>query len=200
MYNNITFSEDPWARVGYLATDSTGFAHYVDCLETGETQYDGRTFVVHANDGSRISCGLLERSGDMEPTSSPAPVLMKDPIKSTILSFKAEISELEKSGVSGTVVSFTDGAVIGFGGVLSGLQPNLEAATCNATNGCGVHVHAGFSCASAELQGGHYHSDEVTDPWVDIRYSSDDTGIAEFSGYIVNRDSDLSGRAFVGKS
>jgi len=65
---------DPWAIVGYDMTDAAGFANYVDCISTGETEFEGKAFIVHANDGSRVACGLL---GDSTPLEEPsgAPVV-----------------------------------------------------------------------------------------------------------------------------
>jgi len=51
---------DPWAIVGYESTEANGFSKYFGCLGTGEVDYVGRAFIVHANDGSRVSCGLLD--------------------------------------------------------------------------------------------------------------------------------------------
>jgi len=69
-YNADELEEDPWALVGYLTTDSAGDAYFVDCLTTLEDDYDGRAFIVHANDGSRVACGLLERGAGALPSIS----------------------------------------------------------------------------------------------------------------------------------
>jgi hypothetical protein len=34
--------------------------YFTDCLETGETDYADRAFLVHHSDGERVLCGLLE--------------------------------------------------------------------------------------------------------------------------------------------
>jgi len=62
--------------------------------------------------------------------------------------YTATITELNGSGVSGSVVVFAGSGVtgsdanqdevdtvIGYGGFVTGLEPGLEALTCNATNG-----------------------------------------------------------------
>jgi len=118
--------------------------------------------------------------------------------------FRAEIVELPDAsvpGVSGTVVAFEDGKAIGYGGFLTGLQSDLEAATCTAENGCGVHVHSGSSCESTATQGGHYYDPEVVDvdPWMEARYSSDADGSATFSGVVIPGATAIEGRAFVGE-
>ena len=107
------------------------------------------------------------------------------------------------SGVNGRVVVFssTDGSTVGYGGHVTGLPPGLEAATCNATNGCGVHVHSGMGCENTTAQGGHYFVDPVTsDPWVDARYSSSMDGVSTFGDTRAIGTDDLEGRAFVGKN
>lgn len=58
-YNKETLTADPWALTGYLKTDAEGNGFFADCVLTGETDFDGRAFVVHADDGSRVSCGVL---------------------------------------------------------------------------------------------------------------------------------------------
>jgi hypothetical protein len=67
-------ADDPWSSVGYRTTDADGQAMFLDCVSTGEIDTDGRPFVVHANDGSRVSCGLLMPAPDetASPTAAPA--------------------------------------------------------------------------------------------------------------------------------
>ena len=74
-YNSDELQDDPWRLVGYRTTDENGFAYFLDCLEPKVEDYDGRAFIVHANNGDRISCGLLQRGGSttLAPTASPAP-------------------------------------------------------------------------------------------------------------------------------
>uniref|UniRef100_A0A7S0TD05 Superoxide dismutase copper/zinc binding domain-containing protein n=1 Tax=Chrysocystis fragilis TaxID=1411660 RepID=A0A7S0TD05_9STRA len=62
-----TLSEDPWATVAYTSVMSDGdyTASLTDgslMVETGLTAAEivGRAFVVHAFDGSRIACALIE--------------------------------------------------------------------------------------------------------------------------------------------
>jgi hypothetical protein len=67
---------------------------------------------------------------------------------------------------------------------------------------CGVHIHSGTSCASADLQGGHY-SELSEDPWTDERYAvtgGNPGGFnAAFKGLLEIGTTDVEGRAFVGK-
>ena len=103
---------------------------------------------------------------------------------------------------TGLVTIFTDTSsmLVAYAGIVSNLEPNLLASTCNATNGCGVHIHSGRSCNSTSTQGGHYY-DNVTvpiDPWIDERYSSDTRGKANFQSVLKIGSVDIEGRVFVG--
>jgi hypothetical protein len=63
-------ADDPWATTGYRTTDADGFALFFDCVSTGETDMVGHTFVVHADDGSRVSCGVLSEPEELSTDSS----------------------------------------------------------------------------------------------------------------------------------
>jgi hypothetical protein len=73
--------------------------------------------------------------------------------------YKADIVPLGNGTVTGTVYVKADplhsGSLV-YGGNLIGLQPSLVAENCTATNGCGVHIHAGYSCNSTATQLGHF--------------------------------------------
>lgn len=103
---------------------------------------------------------------------------------------------------SGFATIFTDSPslTIGYAGIVNYVQPGLLASTCNAINGCGVHVHTGRSCANATTQGGHYYNNVSfpIDPWIDERYSSDATGNATFQSIVQIGSIDIEGRVFVG--
>jgi hypothetical protein len=70
-YDSDALDTDPWKFAGYLSTDTDGMGYFTDCLETGETDFADRAFIVHANDGSRVSCGLLATATDDSPTMAP---------------------------------------------------------------------------------------------------------------------------------
>jgi hypothetical protein len=65
--------DDPWTTTGYRTTDADGVALFFDCISTGEANMEGQAFVVRANDGSRVSCGLLLSAPDetLSPTEAP---------------------------------------------------------------------------------------------------------------------------------
>ena len=91
--------------------------------------------------------------------------------------------------------------MVGYAGIVSNLEPNLLALTCNATNGCGVHIHSGRSCNNTSTQGGHYYNNASVsvDPWINERYSSDVRGKANFQSVVNMGSIDIEGRVFVGK-
>lgn len=76
-YDSATVSEDPWKQVGYKLTSASGTADFADCVQVGfdvktdPSLLEGRAFVVHNNDGSRASCGLMTAA--VEPTPAPTP-------------------------------------------------------------------------------------------------------------------------------
>jgi hypothetical protein len=103
----------------------------------------------------------------------------------------------------GFVALFTESGTLslGYAGIVTGLEDDLLAAACNATNGCGVHIHNGTSCTNATTQGGHYFGGDVTeDPWVEQRYSSNADGKANFQSVLNIGTIDIEGRVFLGKS
>lgn len=107
------------------------------------------------------------------------------------------------STTEGTAVVFvgSTSGVIGYAGFASYLESDLVASECTAVNGCGAHIHNGTSCDDSTTQGGHYFvSPAVTeDPWVNERYSSDETGSTNFSG-VVNIGTDMiEGKPFLSK-
>jgi len=121
-----------------------------------------------------------------------------------VATYKAAISEIPGtgSGVTGLVVVFVgDDSTVGYAGIVEGLMPDLSAFGCNATNGCGVHIHDGKSCENTTLPGGHYfEAPQTVDPWIEERYSSNANGTANFAGVAdIGNTNDLEGRAFVGK-
>ena len=60
-YYTGSVSSDPWSSVAYTASAS-GTASGTLSVTTGATSAEvaGRAFIVHAYDGSRIACALLE--------------------------------------------------------------------------------------------------------------------------------------------
>lgn len=73
---------------------------------------------------------------------------------------------------------------------------------CNFTNGCGVHIHAGYGCETTDVQLGHLYNEDtiLVDPWLEERYSSDSDGNIKFGGVLDMGTVDVEGRAFIGKN
>ena len=93
-------AEDPWKQVGYKTTSSTGTAEFADCVQVGydvksdPSLLEGRAFVVHNEDGSRASCGLMMTPA--EPTEAPVEM----PTKSSKSSKSAKKSKASKKAKS----------------------------------------------------------------------------------------------------
>jgi len=65
-----TVASDPWVSVRYKTTTADGNASFVFGVKTGATETAGKPFIVHANDGSRVSCGIIESSAIASTTTS----------------------------------------------------------------------------------------------------------------------------------
>jgi hypothetical protein len=66
---------DPWLHTMYYSTDQNGEAYYTGCVDTNisdASSFTDRPFIVHSNNGSRVSCGLLQASTVVSPTA-PTP-------------------------------------------------------------------------------------------------------------------------------
>jgi len=119
--------------------------------------------------------------------------------------YQATISEIDGafSSISGTVTVFAPQnepylGYVGYGGFLMNAPSNLDKDNCTATNGCGVHIHSGNSCANSDAEGGHYYVDPVSsDPWGEEKYSSDMMGSGTFSSLVFIGGDDVEGRAFI---
>jgi hypothetical protein len=128
------------------------------------------------------------------------------PFVSAATPYVVTISPLgNTSNVTGYVTIFTTTAntsLVGYAGIVYNVQSNLNAKTCNATNGCGVHIHNGTSCNNTSTQGGHYFNSSVVpmDPWINARYSSNADGVTNFNGIVNMGTNDIRGRVFIGTS
>lgn len=169
-WNDTALPVDPWAVVGYLDTSVDGAASFADCVYTGSMESLGsRAFIVHANDGSRVACGLMETD--------------ESPMFETMTTTTTELGD---SGVASEVTVMTnvfadvpDGVC--FVGTATGLEAGIDSAyalggtgtDCTATNGCGVHIHSGTACDDADTQGGHLYDSETVpvDPWIIVGYT-----------------------------
>ena len=112
--------------------------------------------------------------------------------------YAAALTELGNSGVAAEVTVFAAGDDIMGVGTAAGLEPRLDRTrNCTAINACGLHVHAGSSCANSATQGGH-HFTGTSDPWAGVMYpSTDGSGAAAFEFYASGVPTDIAGRTFI---
>lgn len=179
-------TSDPWLSQKY-STDSTGEAQFCGQVVAGSTNVSGKPFIAHDSSGNVIACGVL--------SSPPASQI-----------FEAEIAPFGLSFVSGTMTVYNPGkgTVFMYGNAVD-LQPNLLSymmggTDCNATLGCGVHIHAGTSCATEALQGDHwYNSTALTmDPWLKVGYEQTNSkGDAQFCAAVTIDEASVAGHAAV---
>ena len=65
----------------------------------------------------------------------------------------------------------TVGTTQSFAYHLSGVDPACASGPGAAPNSCGIHIHAGKSCASDA--GGHFFLSATTDPWANVAYTAE---------------------------
>jgi hypothetical protein len=72
LYDAAAVPEDPWLTTMYHSTNDKGDAQFVGCVETAiDGSFANYPFIVHSNNGSRVSCGILKASGS-SPVGPPA--------------------------------------------------------------------------------------------------------------------------------
>jgi len=154
---------DPWAEIRY-SSDGEGRAVFGGFVDIGSKQAAadlvGRAFLVHAQDGSRIGCGLLQET--------------------TTNRLHASLNGSKQDGQVYTVDAGND--AICFVGSANGLSSDPVCQPNILSNSCGVHVHAGNACDSKDAQGGHwFQQSDDEDPWKLVGYpTTDASGHATF--------------------
>ena len=167
---------DPWTNDNgsVYTTNSDGKAVGSFTLDSGYGFDDnkGHAFVIHASDGSRVGCGLLE-------TSKPGVCVPTSKLTACVSSYPDS-----DSSVSGKIVVSVDTSTEDL--TYNYYLENLEESAIG-----GTHIHTGTTCADASLVGGHYWDDQggtVADPWVNDNgavYSTNQDGIAS-GNFVVN--------------
>jgi hypothetical protein len=201
-YYSSDLSADPWSDVVYV-TDSTGKNSSSQTVETGYTLWElsGRAFVIHElTTGTRIACGVL-KAGEMVSLGS----FSSYPGYTGSLTSVAGTVSVASSGVVSQVYSWD----------LTSVDTSCTDGAGDAvTNGCGVHVHSGSTCDTADDVGGHYYTalidsdadasvtedpDANDDPWANVVYVADSTGAAAGAAEVATGVTlpDLVGKAFV---
>jgi hypothetical protein len=121
-----------------------------------------------------------------------------------LLSTKTE--PLTAADVDGRVTVLDLRAGVCFFGLAENLESKLSSflvddtsTDCNAPNGCGAHIHTGYSC-DTDAQGGHFYNNEAVspDPWKFSGYlSTDSDGTGYFTDCLETGEMDYADRAFI---
>jgi len=208
-YDANELSVDPWATVGYEHTNAEGYGQFTSCVHTGfdvasnPDQLVGHAFIVHNEDGSRASCGLIAAAPtDYEPDTLMADTALIPGIDDSSAAMTGSVSVL-------TNIHEDMADAVCYVGYAMGLEENVESfllgtgsKQCDAPNGCGAHIHSGTGCEDKEAQGGHYYDGDTipTDPWkLESYYKTDSLGCAALYGCVITGDgaSDYDSRPFI---
>jgi hypothetical protein len=70
-YDQSKVSTDPWQYTMYTPTTGSGAAYFTGCVDTGieASFFVNRAFIIHSDNGTRLSCGILTGATD-GPTHS----------------------------------------------------------------------------------------------------------------------------------
>jgi hypothetical protein len=94
-FDKVTHPIDPWLYTMYHSTDQNGDAYFTGCVETGVVDFINRPFVIHSNNGTRVSCGLLRNNAkDSFVLINPTTDLPIGPLPSVIDFSSMSISSL----------------------------------------------------------------------------------------------------------
>jgi hypothetical protein len=77
-YNKVKYPIDPWLYTMYDMTDRNGNGYFTGCVQTGfeVSRFLRRPFIIHSNNGTRVSCGLLTNPVPA-PVIAPVPAPVK---------------------------------------------------------------------------------------------------------------------------
>jgi len=160
---------DPWATVNYMHNTDGVTTGTVTDLMTGYSGEEtvGRVVAVHDATGAPVACSTL-----MPVYQNPLTATNWGP-------YPGYSSNLAISGTWGPMT--TSGVTQTYAYDFSGTDPRCVngADPANAVS-CGMHVHVGMTCETAEAIGGLFSKGVVTEtPWLVVNYVSDATGNTE---------------------
>eukprot|EP00536_Pseudo-nitzschia_multiseries_P007159 jgi/Psemu1/65900/estExt_Genemark1.C_1650016 len=208
-YNNEVMVVDPWSLIGYKQTSADGIGQFASCVHTGfdlasnPDLLDGHAFIVHNEDGSRASCGIISKaSKKFKPAAFKTDTVPIPGIEgeTDAMTGKVQVmTNLEKSVPDGVC----------YMGYAMGLEPDVQSFLlgtgsdqCDAPNGCGAHIHSGTACDNKDAQGGHYFDSVALqeDPWkLESYLKTDSAGCAALIGCAITGSgaTDYDSRPFI---
>jgi len=183
---------DPWTGdVTYYDSDADGNATGDFVVVNGYSMEGnvGHAVVVHASDGSRIGCGVLESKTKQGKSGKVGKKAKSKKSKHSNLSADIGVYP-EYTGditMSGNVEISFDEYAMDF--MFEG--EGLEADCAN----CGIHIHLGTTCSDADLVYGHYWAPAGTpDPWTgDVTYYDSDADGNATGDFIVENGYTIEG-------
>ena len=159
---------DPWTdiygAVYNTSPQGTALGNFHINSGYGFHENKGHAVVVHASDGSRIGCGILNTLGNTG----------RCPPRRKILETCISDYPGTTSGVSGKITVIIDihDNDMEYRFKLKGLESSIIG---------GTHIHTGTTCNDAALVGGHYWNGQNPDPWTNANgaiYTSNAQGKA----------------------
>jgi hypothetical protein len=158
-FNKDTFASDVWSPVSFVAGNSNSSTIGKVVVDYGFSAVStlDRALVIHDHSGARVTCALLQvpdsvNVGDLG--TYPGYAGPARPVGYANLDFQD----------NGVLITFN----------ILGLESACSAPNASAPNSCGIHIHAGTSCADASLPGGHYFNKDTiaADPWGSVVYQT----------------------------
>lgn len=189
--------DDPWQTARYSSNDE-GYAVFGDLMEIGSSDVEGRAFVVHAQDGSRVGCGLLEPIDDDNDEDMRIFQALTSPISPDDSSASAQVMVIANLPAPEGESDDINDRLCYYGFALD-LEVDIvsnaidgDSTYCTETNGCGTHIHSGTACTDTDTQGGHWYDEEeasdgtvMEDPWLLLGYTeTTSTGSAWFGSCV----------------
>lgn len=175
-YWDAAKTEDLWTTAGGAIYNTTKAGNSYNKFNLtngyGAEGNVNHAVVIHAQDGSRIGCGLLSHTKEAANACERPDPLPKINLETCISKYPGYEGNIT---VSGKVRAryYTP-----FGGRVT-IRYNLVGADPDCTT-CGLHIHTGTTCDDAALVGGHYwDADIVEDQWTTdggAIYTTDSSG------------------------